>query len=196
MNGGPEREIPILADDWAKPEFGTGAVKVTPAHDPNDFAIGQRHNLPSLNILDETARVLLPGSPYNGLDRYAAREKIVEDLASAGLLVEVKDHALAIGVSQRSGVVDGAEAFAQWFLSVNKAPASGGSSIAKNAIEAVRDGHIKFTPEMYSKTYFEWMNNIHDWCISRQLWWGHQIPAWHCGTCSGITVARETPKVV
>jgi valyl-tRNA synthetase len=195
VNGGPEREIPILADDWAKPEFGTGAVKVTPAHDPNDFAIGQRHNLPNVNILDETARVLLPGSPYNGLDRYAARERIVEDLRERGLLVEVKDHALSIGVSQRSGVAVEPRLSLQWFLSVNKSPASGGESIAQNAIDAVRDGHIRFTPEMYSKTYFEWMNNIHDWCISRQLWWGHQIPAWHCGACSGITVARETPKV-
>ncbi len=195
VNGGADREIPILADDWAKPEFGTGAVKVTPAHDPNDFAIGQRHNLPSINILDETAHVALPGSPYDGMGRYVAREKIVEDLRELGLLVDVKEHTLAIGVSQRSGVVIEPRLSKQWFLAVTKTPASGGSSIAQNAIDAVRDGHIKFTPEMYAKTYFEWMNNIHDWCISRQLWWGHQIPAWHCGTCNKITVSRETPKV-
>ena len=194
VDGGADREIPIIVDDWAKPEFGTGAVKVTPAHDPNDFAIGQRHNLPSPNILDETARVALPGSPYDGMDRYAAREEIVEDLRERGLLVDVKEHTLAIGVSQRSGVVIEPRLSKQWFLAVTQTPASGGSSIAQNAIDAVRDGHIRFTPEMYSKTYFEWMNNIHDWCISRQLWWGHQIPAWHCG-CGAITVSRETPKV-
>ncbi len=115
VNGGPDREIPILADDWAKPEFGTGAVKVTPAHDPNDFAIGQRHNLPSLTILDETAHVLLPGSPYDGLDRYAARERIVADLDAAGLLVAVKDHTLSIGLSQRTGVVIEPRLSMQWF---------------------------------------------------------------------------------
>jgi valyl-tRNA synthetase len=193
VNGGPDREIPIVTDDWAKPEFGTGAVKVTPAHDPNDFAIGERHKLPSLTILDETAKVLLPGSPYNGMDRFAAREKIVEDLREAGLLVDVKDHTLAIGLSQRTGVVIEPRLSKQWFLAVNQTPSTGGASIAKNALDAVRDGHIKFTPEMYEKVYFEWMNNIHDWCISRQLWWGHQIPAWHCGKCGGITVSRETP---
>ena len=193
INGGPDRQIPIVTDDWAKPEFGTGAVKVTPAHDPNDFAIGERHKLPSVTILDETAKVLLPGSPYNGMDRFAAREKIVEDLRAAGLLVDVKDHTLAIGLSQRTGVVIEPRLSKQWFIAVNKMPSTGGSSIAKNALDAVRDKHIRFTPDMYEKVYFEWMNNIHDWCISRQLWWGHQIPAWHCGKCSEITVARETP---
>ena len=166
---------------------------MTPAHDPNDFAIGQRHALPSLNILDETARVALPGSPYDGMDRYAAREKIVEDLRERGLLVDVKEHTLAIGVSQRSGVVIEPRLSQQWFLAVNRQPNTGGNTIAQNAIDAVRNGHIRFTPEMYAKTYFEWMTNIHDWCISRQLWWGHQIPAWHCGKCKEITVARETP---
>jgi valyl-tRNA synthetase len=194
-----DRNIPILADDWANPEFGTGAVKVTPAHDPNDFAIGQRHNLPSLLIMDETAHIDLPGSPYHGLDRFAAREKIVSDLEAAGLLVAVKDHAHAIALSQRSGAVIEPRLSLQWFLAVNKKPrVSGGgerNSIAENAIAAVRDGHIQFTPEMYTKTYMEWMNNIHDWCISRQLWWGHRIPAWHCAACQGITVSRETPTV-
>jgi valyl-tRNA synthetase len=185
VNGGADREIPILADDWARPEFGTGAVKVTPAHDPNDFAIGQRHNLPNLAILDETAHVLLPGSKYHGLDRYAAREKIVEDLRELGLLVEVKDHTLAIGLSQRSGVVIEPRLSKQWFVKIQP--------LAEKAIRAVDEGHIKFTPDQYRKTYDEWMNNIHDWCISRQLWWGHRIPAWHCAACSEITVARETP---
>jgi valyl-tRNA synthetase len=185
VNGKPEREIPILADDWAKPEFGTGAVKVTPAHDANDFAIGQRHNLPNLTILDETAHVLLPGSPYHGLDRYAAREKIVADLDALGLLVEVKEHTNSIGLSQRTGVVIEPRLSLQWFLKIE--------SLAEKAIRAVDEGHIKFTPDQYRKTYDEWMKNIHDWCISRQLWWGHRIPAWHCKACSGITVARETP---
>ncbi|WP_263381896.1 valine--tRNA ligase [Granulicella arctica] len=185
VDGGPDREIPILADDWAKPEFGTGAVKVTPAHDPNDFAIGQRHNLPNLTILDETAHVLLPGSPYNGLDRYVAREKILADLGALGLLVEVKDHTLAIGLSQRSGVVIEPRLSNQWFVKI--------APLAEKAIRAVDEGHIKFTPDQYRKTYDEWMRNIHDWCISRQLWWGHRIPAWHCSACSKITVARETP---
>lgn len=185
VNGEADREIPILADDWAKPEFGTGAVKVTPAHDPNDFAIGQRHNLPSLTILDETAAVLLPGSAYHGMDRYVAREKIVEDLRELGLLVEVKDHTLAIGLSQRTGVVIEPRLSKQWFVKIQP--------LADKAIEAVDKGYIKFTPDQYRKTYDEWMRNIHDWCISRQLWWGHRIPAWHCGACAEITVARETP---
>jgi valyl-tRNA synthetase len=242
VNGAPNRAIPILADDWAQPEFGTGAVKVTPAHDPNDFAIGQRHKLASITILDIEAHIDLPGSPYHGLDRFIARERIVADLEAAGLLVAIKDHNLAIALSQRTGAVIEPRLSLQWFLAVNKAPEGAGGkpegaggkpegaggkpegaggkpegaggfsplntpaqeggfspggvardSIAAKAIAAVRDGHIKFTPEMYSKTYFEWMSNIHDWCISRQLWWGHRIPAWHCMACHAITVARETP---
>jgi valyl-tRNA synthetase len=193
LPAGPDREVPILADDWAKPEFGTGAVKVTPAHDPNDFAIGQRHNLPSPSILDETAHVLLPGSPYDGLDRYEARERIVADLEARGLLESIKDHTNSIGLSQRTGVVIEPRLSLQWFLAVNKAPNTGGNSIAQNAIDAVREKHINFTPEMYKKIYLEWMTNIYDWCISRQLWWGHRIPAWHCKPCGAITVSRDTP---
>ncbi|HEX3966766.1 MAG TPA: valine--tRNA ligase [Edaphobacter sp.] len=197
IKGAPPREIPILADDWAKPEFATGAVKVTPAHDPNDFAIGQRHNLAAPSILDETAHITLPGSPYDGLDRYAAREKIVADLDAQGLLESIKDHTLTIGLSQRTGVVIEPRLSLQWFLAVNKTPNTGGKSIAQNAIDAVEsiDGRkpaINFTPEMYKKIYLEWMTNIHDWCISRQLWWGHRIPAWHCKSCNAITVSRET----
>ncbi len=185
VNGGPEREIPILADEWAKPEFGTGAVKVTPAHDPNDFAIGQRHGLANLSILDETANIALPGSPYDGMERYAAREKIVEDLRESGLLVDVKDHTLSIGLSQRTGVVIEPRLSQQWFIKIQP--------LADKAIEAVDKGYIRFTPDQYRKTYDEWMKNIHDWCISRQLWWGHRIPAWHCAKCGEINVARETP---
>ena len=219
--GQPDRRIPILADDWANPEFGTGAVKVTPAHDANDFAIGQRHNLPQPSIMDAQARIDLPGSPYDKLDRFAARQRIVADLEAAGALVAVKDHALTLPISQRTGAVIEPRLSMQWFLAVNKTPANapGGpfmaeshpamsgepqrpapakNSIAANAIAAVRsssnpDGPITFTAEMYSKTYFEWMNNLHDWCLSRQLWWGHRIPAWHCSQCAEINVALEAP---
>jgi valyl-tRNA synthetase len=217
----PDRTIPILADDWANPEFGTGAVKVTPAHDPNDFAIGQRHNLPSPSIMDARARIDLPGSPYDKLDRFEARKRIVADLEAIGALVAIKDHALTLPISQRTGAVIEPRLSMQWFLSVNKTPnatttpgapssptasssakvgsatdsASTRNSIAANAIAAVRDGHIKFTPEMYTKTYNEWMSNLHDWCLSRQLWWGHRIPAWHCSQCAEINVALEAPTV-
>jgi valyl-tRNA synthetase len=191
VQGKPDREIPILADDWAQPEFGTGAVKVTPAHDPNDFAIGQRHNLPSPSIMDARAHIDLPGSPYHGLERFEARKRILEDLEAAGHLVAVKEHTLTLPISQRTGVIIEPRLSMQWFLAVNKTPNTGGNSIAANALAAVRERHIKFTPEMYSKTYFEWMNNIHDWCVSRQLWWGHRIPAWHCDACGKITVSRD-----
>jgi valyl-tRNA synthetase len=185
--GGPDREISVVADDWANPEFGTGAVKVTPAHDPNDFALGQRQGLPSITMLDKTAKVDVPGSKYHGMDRYAAREAMVADLDALGLLVGVKDHNLAVPVSQRSGSVIEPRLSDQWFVKIQP--------LADKAIAAVKDGHIRFTPQMYEKTYFEWMGNIHDWCISRQLWWGHRIPAWHCADCKGITVARTTPTV-
>jgi valyl-tRNA synthetase len=218
--GKPDREIPILADDWAKPEFGTGAVKVTPAHDPNDFAIGQRHNLPSPLIIDPQGNISLAGSPYDGLDRFEARERIVADLEAAGHLVAVKDHTLTLPISQRTGAIIEPRLSMQWFLAVNKTPrtattpgapalsraervdsetwegAAPSSTIATNsiadkAIAAVTEGHIKFTPDNHRKTYMEWMTNIHDWCISRQLWWGHRIPAWHCNACGCITVSRD-----
>ncbi len=185
VGGGPEREIPVVADEWANPEFGTGAVKVTPAHDPNDFAIGQRHGLANLVVLDERARVAVAGSAYDGLDRYAARERVVEDLRAAGLLVEVREHTHAVATSQRSGAVIEPRLSMQWFLKIE--------TLAEKATAAVREGHIRFTPEMYAKTYFEWMENIHDWCLSRQLWWGHRIPAWHCGSCGEVMVARSAP---
>jgi valyl-tRNA synthetase len=191
--GQADREIPVIADEWANPEFGTGAVKVTPAHDPNDFAIGQRHNLPQPSIMDAQARIDLPGSAYHEMDRFAARKQIVADLEAGGFLVAVKDHTLTLPISQRTGSVIEPRLSMQWFLAVNKKPETGGESIAVKAIAAVREKHIQFTPEMYAKTYFEWMNNLHDWCISRQLWWGHRIPAWHCKACGKITVALDTP---
>jgi valyl-tRNA synthetase len=185
------REIPILADDWAQPEFGTGAVKVTPAHDPNDFAIGQRHKLASPLIMDTQARISLAGSPYDKLDRFEARRRIVADLEAAGHLVKIVDHTLTLPISQRTGAIIEPRLSMQWFLAVNKTPSSGGGSIAANAIAAVAQGHITFTPDSNRKTYNQWMENIYDWCISRQLWWGHRIPAWHCGACNCITVSRD-----
>jgi valyl-tRNA synthetase len=178
-----QREIPIIADDWANPEFGTGAVKVTPAHDPNDFAIGQRHNLPNIVIFDQTAHIDLPGSPFHGLDRFEARDRIVTQLESIGVLVEVKDHPMTVPISQRTGVIIEPRLSMQWFIKIQP--------LADKAIAAVEQGHITFTPDNNRKTYMEWMTNIHDWCISRQLWWGHRIPAWHCKECSKITVTAD-----
>ena len=181
--GKPDREIPIVADEWANPEFGTGAVKVTPAHDPNDFAIGQRHNLPNITIFDPTAHIDLPGSPFHGLDRFEARERIVAELEALGALVEIKDHPMTVPISQRTGVIIEPRLSMQWFIKIQP--------LADKAIQAVEEGHITFTPDNNRKTYMEWMTNIHDWCISRQLWWGHRIPAWHCNACGCITVSRD-----
>jgi valyl-tRNA synthetase len=180
-----EREIPIVADDFADPQFGSGAVKVTPAHDPNDFQIGLRHNLPQINVMDEQARINQNGGPYAGLDRYEAREKILHDLEERGVLAGIKDHAHAIGKCDRCKTIVEPRLSTQWFIKIQP--------LADRAIAAVEKGEIKFTPENYAKTYFEWMRNIHDWCISRQLWWGHRIPAWHCSDCGEITVARSAP---
>jgi valyl-tRNA synthetase len=192
------REIPILLDSWVIRDFGTGAVKVTPAHDPNDFALAERHNLPSINIMDDTGRINAEGGAYAGLDRYAARKKIVADLEEQGLLVGIKDHVNNIGHCDRCKTVVEPRLSTQWFVAVNKSPNEGGPSMAELARKVVQpsaDGKkaIIFTPEMYEKTYLGWMENIHDWCISRQLWWGHRIPAWHCADCRKITVARVDP---
>jgi valyl-tRNA synthetase len=179
------REIPIVTDSWVSAEFGTGAVKVTPAHDPNDFAIGQRHSLPSINIMDERGHMNAAAGAYAGLDRYVARKRVLADLEAQGLLAGVRDHVNSIGKCERCKTVVEPVLSTQWFIRIQP--------LADPAIEAVEQGHIRFTPEQYSKTYFEWMRNIHDWCISRQLWWGHRIPAWHCAECGKITVSRTTP---
>jgi valyl-tRNA synthetase len=176
------REIPIVLDDWVSREFGTGAVKVTPAHDPNDFALGQRHKLPSINVMDDSAHISAEGGAYAGLERFAARRKIVADLEEQGLLAGVKDHVNNVGHCDRCKTVVEPRLSLQWFVKIQP--------LADKAIAAVKDGHIRFTPEMYAKTYLNWMENIHDWCISRQLWWGHRIPAWHCGVCHKTTVSR------
>jgi valyl-tRNA synthetase len=186
-----DREIPIVLDDYVSRDFGTGAVKVTPAHDPNDFAIGERHHLPSINVMDATGHINENGGAYAGLDRYAARKKVVEDLEAQGLLAGVKDHIHNVGHCDRCKTVVEPRLSTQWFVKIQP--------LADKAIAAVKpdaDGNkaIRFVPEMYEKTYLNWMENIHDWCISRQLWWGHRIPAWHCKACHKITVAREDPS--
>ena len=187
------RVIPIILDAWVSRDFGTGAVKVTPAHDPNDFELGKRHNLPNINVMDETAHINEEGGAYAGLDRYVARKRIVADLEEQGLLAGVRDHTNSVGHCDRCKTVVEPRLSTQWFVAVNKKTEERGASMAGLAIEAVQSGAIKFTPEMYKKTYLNWMENIYDWCISRQLWWGHRIPAWHCATCGKITVTRVDP---
>ena len=176
------REIPIVLDAWVSREFGTGAVKVTPAHDPNDFAIGERHHLPSINVMDDRAHINENGGPYAGLERYVARKKIVQDLEERGLLAGIKDYTNNVGHCDRCKAVVEPRLSTQWFIKIQP--------LADKAIAAVEEGHIRFTPEMYKKTYLNWMSNIYDWCISRQLWWGHRIPAWHCAVCHKITVPK------
>ncbi len=189
-----EREIPIILDEIANPEFGTGAVKITPAHDPNDFAAGKRHDLPQIDVMDETARMNQNAGAYAGLDRYEARERIVNDLRERGLLGAVKDHVIPLGKCTRCSTVVEPRLSTQWFIAVNKDPKSGGASMAERARRAATTGAVRFTPENYKAIYLNWMTNIYDWCISRQLWWGHRIPAWHCAECREITVELTDPK--
>ena len=182
------REIPIIADELAQPEFGTGAVKVTPAHDPNDFEAGLRHNLPQIEVIDEHAKMNANAGPYAGLDRFTARARIVEDLTAQGFLVGTKDYTIALGKCDRSGTIVEPRLSTQWFVKI--------APLAKRAIEVVETGYIRFSPENYGQIYLNWMHNIHDWCISRQLWWGHRIPAWYCtnNECKEVVVAREAPS--
>jgi valyl-tRNA synthetase len=179
------REIPIITDDLAQPDFGTGAVKVTPAHDPNDFQAGKRHNLPQIDVMDEHAHMNQNAGPYAGLDRYEARKRVLADLQEQGFLVGEKDHTLALGKCERCGTVVEPRLSEQWFIKIKP--------LADRAIEAVESGEITIVPDNYRQIYLNWMNNIYDWCISRQLWWGHRIPAWTCDNCKEIIVARETP---
>src|SRR5437660_7605100 len=179
------REIPIITDELAQPEFGTGAVKVTPAHDPNDFEAGKRHNLPQINVMDEHAHMNQNAGAYAGLDRFAARKRVLHDLQEQGFLVAEKDYLLSLGKCERCGTVVEPRLSEQWFIKIKP--------LADRAREAVESGEITIVPENYSTIYLNWMNNIHDWCVSRQLWWGHRIPAWTCCSCKEIIVAREAP---
>jgi len=177
------REMPIVADDYVEMEFGTGCVKMTPAHDPNDFEVGLRHDLEVIRVLDDNGKVNELGGKYQGLDRYEARKVIVKDLEEQGYLVRVEDHQHNVGTCYRCHSDVEPLISAQWFVKMEP--------LAKDAIRVVEDGETKFVPERFTKTYTNWMENVHDWCISRQLWWGHQIPAWYCADCGHITVSRE-----
>jgi valyl-tRNA synthetase len=179
------REIPIIADELAQPEFGTGAVKVTPAHDPNDFQAGLRHNLPQVNVMDEHAHLNQNAGAYAGLDRFEARQRVLKDLREQGFLVGEKDYALAIGKCDRCGTIIEPRLSEQWFVKIQP--------LADRAIAAVETGEISIVPDNYRQIYLNWMHNIHDWCVSRQLWWGHRIPAWTCSQCREVVVARQAP---
>ena len=177
------REIPVVADSYVDMEFGTGVVKITPAHDPNDFEVGLRHGLEIVNIFTDDAKIVDGYGEYSGLDRYEARKKIVKELEETGVLVRVEDHTHNVGSCYRCGSVVEPKVSKQWFVKMDE--------LAKPAIEAVKDGRTKFIPERFEKNYFHWLDMIHDWCISRQLWWGHRIPAWYCGDCGEITVSKH-----
>jgi valyl-tRNA synthetase len=180
------RELPIVADEFVDQAFGTGAVKVTPAHDHNDFAIGQRHNLQQISVIDEAGHLTKEAGPYAGQDCLTARRALVERLEQEGFLVKVEDHRHAIGHCQRCDTIVEPLVSNQWFVSIK--------TLAEPAIDAVKDGRITFVPANWEKTYFEWMANIHDWCISRQLWWGHRIPAWYCEACDKLLVEETPPE--
>ena len=181
-----DRPIPVIADEYVDKSFGTGAVKVTPAHDPNDFEMGLRHSLEQITVMDKQARMNENAGNYQGMDRYEARERVVQDLQALGLLVKVEDHENAIGHCYRCDTVVEPMVSKQWFVKMKP--------LAEPAIEAVRDGRIRFVPERFTKIYLNWMENIRDWCISRQLWWGHRIPVWYCQDCGEVICAKEAPQ--
>ena len=179
------REIPIVADDYVELGFGTGAVKMTPAHDPNDFEVGLRHNLEVIRVIGDDGKINENGGPYNGMDRYECRKQIVKDLEEQGYLVKTEPYNHNVGTCYRCHNDVEPLISAQWFVKMEP--------LAKEALRVVREGEVKFVPERFAKTYINWMENVHDWCISRQLWWGHQIPAWYCDDCGHINVSREDP---
>ncbi len=181
-----DREVPIIADDWVDPDFGTGIVKVTPGHDPNDFEMGLRADLPTIKVIDEDGRMTDDAGMYAGLDREEARERVVEDLKAGGLLERIEEHEHAVGMCYRCDSVVEPLVSKQWFVRMKP--------LAEPAMQVVRDGKVKFVPERFSRVYLNWMENIRDWCISRPLWWGHQIPAWYCAECGEINVARQEPE--
>jgi len=179
------REIPIVADEYVDKEFGTGVVKITPAHDPNDFEVGKRHNLPEINIMNDDATINENGGKYAGMDRYEARKAIVKELEDQGLLVKIESHVHNVGTHDRCKTVVEPLIKPQWFVAMEE--------LAKPAINAIKTGELRFVPERFDKTYLHWLENIRDWCISRQLWWGHRIPAYYCQDCGEIVVAGEAP---
>ena len=181
------REIPIVADDYVEMDFGTGVVKITPAHDPNDFEVGLRHNLEVINVMTDDAKIVDAYPKYAGMDRYEARKAIVEDLKAEGALVEIEDYSHNVGTCYRCGTTVEPRVSKQWFVKMKP--------LAQPAIDAVKNGKTKFVPERFNKIYFHWLENIKDWCISRQLWWGHRIPAYYCDSCGETVVARTEPTV-
>ena len=180
------RQIPVIADSYVDIEFGTGVVKITPAHDPNDFEVGLRHNLEVIDVMTDDAHIKEGWGKYSGMDRYECRDAIVVDLKAEGALLEVEDYSHNVGTCYRCGTTIEPKVSKQWFVSMKP--------LAGPAIDAVKNGETKFVPKRYEKTYFHWLENIRDWCISRQLWWGHRIPAWYCDDCGEITVGRTTPE--
>ncbi len=180
-----KRRIPVIADDYVDREFGTGALKITPGHDPNDYEIGQRHGLEIISVLDESARINQHGGPYLGQDRFDARDNLWEDMRAANLVIKEEPYTLNVPRSQRGGEIIEPMVSTQWFVKIQP--------LADAALEAVRAGQIQIVPERFTKVYFNWLENIEDWCISRQLWWGHRIPVWYCADCGQMTVAREDP---
>lgn len=181
------REIPIIADEYVEKDFGTGAVKITPSHDPNDFEVGLRHNLPQIRVMNDDATMNENAGQYQGMDRYEARKQIVKDLESQGLLIKIEEHTHNVGTCYRCSTVIEPLISKQWFVKMKP--------LAEPAIEIVKNGTISFVPERFSKIYFNWMENIQDWCISRQLWWGHRIPAYYCQECGYMTVDYDMPDV-
>ncbi|SHH78892.1 valine--tRNA ligase [Clostridium grantii] len=177
------RKIPIVADDYVGIDFGTGAVKITPAHDPNDYQVGKRHNLEEINIMNKNASIVDGYGRYSGMNRYEARKAMIEDLDKQGLLVKIKDHAHNVGTHDRCGETIEPITSPQWYVKMKP--------LAEPALEVVRSGEVKFVPERFSKTYYNWMENIQDWCISRQLWWGHRVPVWYCEECGEIMVSVD-----
>ena len=180
------REIPVVADAYVDKEFGTGCVKITPAHDPNDFEVGKRHNLAEINIMNDDATINANGGKFEGMDRYEARKAIVKELEDLGLLVKVVEHVHSVGTHDRCHTTVEPLIKPQWFVAMEE--------MAKPAIAALKEGRLRFVPENFGKTYLHWLEGIRDWCISRQLWWGHRIPAYYCGSCGEMTVAAEVPK--
>ncbi|GFZ86223.1 valine--tRNA ligase [Paenibacillus marchantiophytorum] len=178
------REIPIIADEYVEKEFGSGAVKITPAHDPNDFEVGKRHDLPQILVMDETGTMNANAGPYQGQDRFECRKQIIADLKEQGVLIKIEEHVHQVGHSERSGAVIEPYLSTQWFVKMQP--------LAEKAIDAQKSGNgVNFVPDRFEKIYLNWIENVRDWCISRQLWWGHRIPAWHCADCGQITVTRE-----